>query len=297
MRSAWARRSGVWVGVWWDGSAAKTENFDRPTIEALEAKISEIQGELAEAVEAGQEVAAYEPEEDETVTAAVIKKALKELIDDLAGSSGESAKKELKSLQAQEKAITSFEKRIKESKAELKTVADELEHKIQLKRLGGEEFKAESQQLLKLVDAQLAGLNEANKEEKKKITALQKDKATLEARLAKTDAVLASIGGKLTEEESKTLILKKLHDVANDELNRYLNAEKRRLIQVVENFWDKYAVSSRILESGRTETLSTLHGLPRRCRRTWRSWSWRIVGLVIKSCIGFWSKSWNLTIS
>ncbi len=46
-------------------------------IEALEAKIGEIQSELAEAVETAKEVAAYEPEEDETVTAAVIKKALK----------------------------------------------------------------------------------------------------------------------------------------------------------------------------------------------------------------------------
>ena len=77
-------------------------------IEALEAKISEAQSELAEAVEAAQEVAAYEPEEDETVTAAVIKKALKELIDDLKDSTGESAKKELKALQAQEKAITAL---------------------------------------------------------------------------------------------------------------------------------------------------------------------------------------------
>jgi type I restriction enzyme M protein len=40
-------------------------------IEAVESKISEIQSELAEAVEAAQEVAAYEPDEDETVTAAV----------------------------------------------------------------------------------------------------------------------------------------------------------------------------------------------------------------------------------
>ena len=42
-------------------------------------------------VEIKTEVAAYEPEEDEKVTAAVIKKALKELIDDLGGSFGESA--------------------------------------------------------------------------------------------------------------------------------------------------------------------------------------------------------------
>ena len=179
-------------------------------IEALEAKISEIQSDLAEAVETAQEVAAYEPEEDETVTAAVIKKALKDLIDDLADTHSESAKKELKSLQAQEKAITALEKRIKEGKAELKTVTDELEHKLQLKRLGGDEFKAESQQLLQQVDAQFAGLDKANKEEKKKIAALQKDKAALEVRLAKADAALANIGGKLTEEKAKTLILKKL---------------------------------------------------------------------------------------
>jgi type I restriction enzyme M protein len=229
-------------------------------IEALEAKISEIQAELAEAVETAQEVAAYEPEEEETVTAAVIKKALKELIDDLADSPSESAKKEMKSLQAQEQAVTALENRIKECKTDLKTLTDELDHKLQLKRLGGDEFKAESQQLLQQADAQLAGLNEANKDDKKKITALQKDKAALHARIAKTDALVAGIGGKLTEAEAKTLILKKLHDVANDELNRYLNAEKRQLIQVVENLWDKYAVSSRVLEFKQTNTRATLDG-------------------------------------
>jgi type I restriction enzyme M protein len=71
-------------------------------IEALEAKINETQSELAEAAETAQEVAAYEPEEDEAITAAVVKKALKELIDDLEGSKSDSARKELKALQAQE---------------------------------------------------------------------------------------------------------------------------------------------------------------------------------------------------
>ncbi len=45
---------------------------------------------------------------------------------------------------------------------------------------------------------------------KKKIAALNKDKAVLEARLAKTDGVLAVIGDQLTEEESRRLILKKI---------------------------------------------------------------------------------------
>ena len=227
-------------------------------IEALDAKISETQGELAEAVETAQEVAAYEPEEGETVSVAVIKKALKELIYDLKDSAGESARKERKALQAQEKVIAALEKRIKESKAELRTLTDELEHKLQLKRLGGDEFKAESQQLLRQVDAQIASLDEADKEEKKKITALQKDKAALKARMAKTDALVASIGGQLTEAEAKTLILKKLYELANQELHRYLNAEKRRLLQLVENLWEKYAVSSRALECERTDTLRVL---------------------------------------
>ena len=229
-------------------------------IEAIEAQISEAQSELAEAVETAQEVAAYEPEEDETVTATVIKKALKELIDDLKGSTSKSARKELENLQTQEKAITAIEKRIKDSRAALKTKTNELELKLQLKRLGGDEFKAESQELIRQVDAQLANLDNANKDDKKKITALNKDKAALQARLAKTDAILAAIGGQLTEEEARRLILKKLYDLARNELNRYLNAEKRGLIAVVENLWDKYAVSSRELESERTETLQKLDG-------------------------------------
>jgi type I restriction enzyme M protein len=229
-------------------------------IEMLEGQISEAQSELGEAVETAQEVAAYEPDEDEKVTTAVIKKALKALIDDLRNSSGDSARKELENLQAQDKAIKAIEKRIKDNKATLKTKTDELELKLQLKRLGGDDFKIEGQELIRQVDAQLTNLDSNNKIDKKKITALNKDKTVLEARLAKTDGILAVIGGQLAEEESRSLILKKLYDLAYNELNRYLNAEKRELIQVVEKLWEKYAVFSRELESERTQTLQTLDG-------------------------------------
>jgi type I restriction enzyme M protein len=110
------------------------------------------------------------------------------------------------------------------------------------------------------VAAQLTALDEGNKEDKKKINALQKDKAALKARMAKTDAVIASIGGQLTAAEAKTLILRKLYDLADHQLNRYLNAEKRRLVSVVDNLWDKYAVSSRDLESNRSSTFNALDG-------------------------------------
>ena len=228
-------------------------------LEALESAIAEAQSELAEAVEAAQEVAAYEPDEDEAVTAAVIKKALKELIDDLESSTSASASKEREALKGQLKTITEIEKRIKESKAKHRTLTQELELKIQLKRVGGEEVKADDQQLLASANARISLLDPSNKEEKKTIAKLEKDKIALQARIAATDALLAGIGGQLTEEEARTLILKKLYDLANSELNRYLNAEKRRLVQVVENLWDKYAVSSQTLESTRAETLNTLN--------------------------------------
>jgi len=227
-------------------------------VQGMEIKINEAQSELAEAVETAQEVAAYEPDEDQTVTAAVIKKALKELIDDLKDSTGGSAAKERKALQAQEDAITALEKLIRESKAELKRLTDELEHKLQLKRLGAYEFEAESEVLLGKVKAQLATLDHGNKESKKRVAALEKDKIVLESRMAKTDALLGRIGGQLTDADAKILILKKLFDLANNELDGYLNAEKRVLIQATENLWEKYAVSGRALEIQRASTLTAL---------------------------------------
>jgi type I restriction enzyme M protein len=227
---------------------------DADAIDALEAKIGELQGELSEAVESAQEGAAYEPEEDETVSAASIKKVLKELIEDLESSSSESAKKEREILKAHEKAITDIEKEIKSTKADLKTITDELELKLQLKRLGGDAFKAEAQQLLKQIEDQLTTLDEATKEGKKKGAALRKDGISLRARIANIDVLLEGIGGQIKEEEAKALILRKLYDVANSELGRYLNAEKRLLLHSVENLWDKYAVPSKRLESDRTET-------------------------------------------
>ena len=226
----------------------------------MEANIGELQSELAETVEAAQETAAYEPDEDEKVTAAVIKKALKELIDDLEESTGASAKKELDELKKLDDSIKKIETKIKDARASLKEKTTELALKIELKRLGGEGFTSENLELIRQVDKRIAELDKANNADQKKSAALQKDKAALQARIARTDSLLVEIGGQLTDEEAKRLILKKLYDIAGRELERYLNAEKRALIQGVENLWNKYAVSSRKLEQQREETLGQLNG-------------------------------------
>ena len=229
-------------------------------LEALEATIAEAQGALAEAVETAQEVSGYEPDENEKVTAAVIKKALKALIDDLKDSAGASARKELKNLTDQDKAVKAIEKRIKDAKAEYKQKHAELEFKLALKRLGADDFKAETQALVAQADARLAGLDPKKKVDKKTVAALDKDKEALNARLVQVDAVLKEIGGQISEADARRLILKKIYDVARAELDRYLNAEKRVLVRVVENLWEKYAISADKLESDRATTLTTIGG-------------------------------------
>ena len=241
-------------------SLPSTSKAEADAIEALEATIAEAQGELSESVEIAQEVSGYEPDEDEKVTAAVIKKALKVLIDDLKDSAGASAKKELKNLTDHDKAIKAIEKRSKDAKATLKEKATELEFKLELKRLGADDFKAETQSLVAQADARLAGLNPKKKADKKTVAALDKDKEALNARLVQVDAVLKVIGGQISEADARRLILKKIYDVARAELDRYFNAEKRVLVRVVENLWEKYSISTQVLDSNRAQTLKALDG-------------------------------------
>ncbi|WP_370582979.1 N-6 DNA methylase [Microcystis sp. LEGE 08355] len=232
---------------------------EEAAIEELESKISAVQGELSEAVESAQEVANHEPEEEETVSAASIKKWLKELIDDLKQSQGDSAARERQYYQQEYNVITDIENRIKLLKNTLKEQQSQLELKLRLKRVGDEEFKAETIELLEQVQNQLMGLNASKKEEKAKINALNKDKKALEIKLSYPEGLLTEIGGQLRDEEAKKLILKKLYDWVSEQLTRYLNGEKRGLVAKVENLWDKYAVSSQEMEAQREQTLGELN--------------------------------------
>jgi len=232
---------------------------EQDAIDTFESAIFEAQTELAEAVEAAQEAAAYEPEEDEEISATVMKRELKKLVDDLKESTGASAQREQNALEGHQDTLVSIEKRIRESRAELKELQADLSFKIELKRVGCDGSKADQMDLVAQIDAEIATLDPEDKKEKRKIAALQKAREIRETQIAGIDALFTQIGGMLTEEEARTLILKKLYDLANAELHRYLNTEKRRLVRGVENLWDKYAESTRTLESSRTETLNTLN--------------------------------------
>lgn len=228
-------------------------------IALIGSSINEAQSNLSEVIIATQEGVSYEPEEDETVTATIIKKVVKGLIDDLKENKTESAVKEIKKLKKYEKTIGDIEKEIKKSKAALKIKTDALEFKIQLKRVGGDEFTSESLQLIQQIDETISLLKPEIKTDKKKINSLNKDRAVLEAKIKKTDEILTNIGNQITNEQAQELILIRIFDYMNKELTKYLDSEKRSLIQSVENLWNKYALSKADIELEREKVANQLN--------------------------------------
>lgn len=225
-------------------------------IDDLEASLAESESDLEEAVEAVE----YEPDEDEKVTATVIKGYLTAILDDLKGSAGESAAKERKVYKEQLDAIKKIEARISELKRDLKAKKYELEFKLRVKRVGAEEEREEISALIAQADERLHQLSSASKADEKKAKALNADKQVLAKRMDRVDAVMEEVGGQITRDECKTLVLKKQYDLVDGELTRYLNVEKRGLIGIAEHLWDKYAVPTRELDAERSRTLAILNG-------------------------------------
>jgi type I restriction enzyme M protein len=227
----------------------------------LESQQSEAEAQLSEAVEAVE----YEAGEDEEVTAKAVKGYLKEQIKELKTATQPEARAERKKMDEQLDAIKKAEDRISEIKRELKRRQSELERKLRFKREGIDDERGDLQKLFTQNEREtaelgnrLAGDKKAAKEREKRLAALERDRVTLQQKLTGLDAELEAIGGVITAEESKGLILQKLYDLIYNELARYLNAEKRATITVFEKFWDKYSVSANQLEQMRAETLSAL---------------------------------------
>lgn len=114
--------------------------------------------------------------------------------------------------------------------------------------------RAEPHQLQEVLAAQ-----KQLKELAKAYNARQKDQEILTARLASLDRLLADAGGRITAEESQRLILQKHFDLINNQLQRYLNTEKRALVAAYENLFDKYFTPAQQLETQRADTMAELH--------------------------------------
>nr|WP_236777801.1 N-6 DNA methylase [Anoxybacter fermentans] len=62
-----------------------------------------------------------------------------------------------------------------------------------------------------------------------------------------------------TEEEAKELILEKFYDLIAKEVEKYVNAEKKKVIKVIEKLWDKYKIPLNQIEQEREEEVKKLN--------------------------------------
>lgn len=225
-------------------------------------------------VEAAQEVLEYEPEEDEKITAALMKKELTTAIKDLkeklalpllAEESGAEVQADLSRHQNALEAIKTAELELKTLKDTLRQKQAELEIKILLKKFGPEDETYESRRSLAQAEKELSELGpeeeaKQDKDKKKRLTALKKDIKRLNERIAAIERLVDNIGGVITDEEAKRLILKKHHDLVFEQLSRYLDAAKRLVVRVFENLWEKYAIAAHQIEQERDKTFQRIRG-------------------------------------
>jgi type I restriction enzyme M protein len=286
---------GVFVN-WWDGTDEKSIKYDlktitsigwaptlipeamvvdrffsteRDTVAALEQQIAEDEVAIEEAVENARAAVEYEPDEDEKITAQLMRKQLAdEIADDPAG--------ENRVLRQAAEALAQAEATLKEHRSERDRLNSELKLKVELKLYGPQDRIQETQDVLNQAEGELAaaggpppnvprsgrrGEPKPRAEEKetlKRRKRLAADVATLAARIATTYQLMEQIGGPITEEEGRQLILQKHHDLVAGHLKRYVRTEERVLFSIFENLFAKYATSAQTIEIDRHTILDQL---------------------------------------
>jgi type I restriction enzyme M protein len=198
--------------------------WEQASIERGEALITELEATLAEKSEEVVELLGLEPDEDEeSVKFKEVKDALK------------AESKDVPEYKVRLKALTDLESGIKTAKKNLADERDRLALKLELKRFGRDDAVAESEAMLGQACGRLA-----EEKESKKIKAIQKDIATLQARIAATDEVIKEIGGVITDTESRDLILKKHEDLVRRESSAYVSAGVDHCCSALQSLHSKY---------------------------------------------------------
>lgn len=202
-------------------------------IEKLESMVAEVEGELNELL---KEVEDWDEEEQGNKTANNVEQYLEEQIRNiLLVSKDQKLDKNLVS------ALTKFNG---------ETLSD-------LARRAVNEFW----QLHERIHNKNKELNEWKKELKSKNQELEgvykKDKSTKQMVKVK-EGKIDQKRNSLTDEEAKELLLEKFRNLIDEQLDKYLNSEKREIIKIFETLWDKYKVSVKELEEERAKTKKEL---------------------------------------
>jgi type I restriction enzyme M protein len=76
-------------------------------------------------------------------------------------------------------------------------------------------------------------------------------KAIIKGNEKKRDELVASARQKISTNEARTVIIERLRRVLMNTYQVYLKADQRACIKGIENLWDKYAITARIIEAER----------------------------------------------
>jgi type I restriction enzyme M protein len=244
---------------------------ERDSIAAREQMITEADAALAEIVESARTLLEYEPDEDEKVTATLMRSELNDEIGDDETETTRDFRDALTGLKTAEATL-------KTHKEELKRLTEELALKVEFKLFGIEDKLEERTALLTAADSELIAAGgpppetpvrlakgapkptEAEKAKTKQRKALAEDVAALRATIARYHALVQEIGGVITTVQARELILQKHHDLVAGCLQRYVQAEERALFGIFENLFAKYSDSAETMETARQAALAEVQG-------------------------------------
>jgi len=288
---------GVFVN-WWDGTNEKSIKYDLKTITSigwsptlipenlvidrffaserdvvatLNQDIGVAEAAVDDATENAQAALEYEPDEDEKVTTAFIRALLAETIDE-----GKNEDNDV--LVQAANVLRDAEVHLKTLKVERDRLNDELTLKVELKLFGPDDRIEPLSALLTQAKRELdsAGgapprkidqatnkrpkLTVQEKDSLKKRKALATDIATLENKVSAIGILFKQIGGMITTEQARNLILQKHHNLVSEHLGRYRQAEERKLFVLFETLFSKYAISLDKLDNNRTRMLTAING-------------------------------------
>lgn len=80
---------------------------------------------------------------------------------------------------------------------------------------------------------------------------VKSQRATIKGIENKRDELVQSARDKINNDDARTVIIKRLHQLLMDTYRTYLRADQRACIRAIENLWNKYAVTARTIEAER----------------------------------------------
>ena len=221
---------------------------EKKEIEELESEFSKYENEMEQKLEEIRELLEYDLDEDEKLTPALMKDQLKSVIEENGKEEKENYKNNLNELKK-------LETKIKETKKEKEIKEEELKVKIDLKRFGIEEKRGEYSGLIEFAESEISKLTEKDTKKKNR---LERDIKKINEWIERLDGLMQSIGYIITADEAKELILKKHNDLVNEQLRKYLDAEKREAVLFFENIFNKYFKGAKKIECEREKALKEL---------------------------------------